>query len=67
MCVNGSFMLRCEELISKAAHPRLRRAGADVHPCERRSRQLSEPRGRAELIAALARASQMSNPDKGWF
>lgn len=60
MCVSGSFMLRCEELISKAAHPQLRRAGAGVVciPVCRRSQQLPEPPGRAVyLTAALTRAA----------
>lgn len=63
-------MLRCEEHISKAAHPQLPCAGADVQPC-------------VLMFAAALRApgpccvphcsshksfpSHMSNPDKGWF
>lgn len=32
MCINRTFVVRCEELISKAAHPWLPHASADVHP-----------------------------------
>lgn len=70
MYVNRSFMLRCEELISKAARPWLPRASADVQPCV----LTFVAALRAPIPCCVPRCSsykscpsQMSNPDKGWF